>query len=82
MKWFKVYIGGRCQYVEITGKKSEVLEINQGCFQGSIGAPLLFCDDVINIEIPTVHFRHKKFSAIYILNLQNRFFISNIMSKE
>ena len=33
---------------------------------------------VEEIEIPTVHFSHKKFSVKFISNLQNRFIISNI----
>ena len=38
LKWFKSYL----QYVEVGSKMSHIEKVILGCFQGSIGAPLLY----------------------------------------
>ncbi len=40
--WFKNYLAGRSQFVDINGSKSESLEINISVIQGSILGPILF----------------------------------------
>jgi len=40
--WFKNYLAGRSQFVDINGNKSENLEINISVIQGSILGPILF----------------------------------------
>lgn len=53
LEWFKSYIEGRCQYVEVGGKASKVKLVCLGCFQGSIGAPLLYIlymNDLVVLE--------------------------------
>ena len=53
MKWFESYIKGRCQFVEVGGKMSGVELVTLGCFQGSIGAPLLFIlyvNDLVTLQ--------------------------------
>ena len=42
LSWFKNYINGRQQYVEIKGMQSTMASINTGVTQGSILGPLLF----------------------------------------
>jgi hypothetical protein len=40
--WFKNYLAGRSQFVDINGSKSDSLEINISVIQGSILGPILF----------------------------------------
>jgi hypothetical protein len=41
-KWFKNYLAGRSQFVDINGSKSDPLDINISVIQGSILGPILF----------------------------------------
>ena len=42
LNWFKSYLEGRSQFVEVGSKMSHIEKVLLGCFQGSIGAPLLY----------------------------------------
>ncbi len=42
LNWFKNYLAGRSQYVDINGIKSEALNIEISVIQGSILGPILF----------------------------------------
>ena len=53
LKWFKSYLQGRCQYVEVGSKMSHIERVLLGCFQGSIGAPLLYIlymNDIVMLQ--------------------------------
>jgi len=40
--WFKNYLAGRSQYVDVNGSKSDPLEIDISVIQGSTLGPILF----------------------------------------
>jgi hypothetical protein len=42
MSWFKNYVAGRSQYVDINGTKSDALNLEISVIQGSILGPILF----------------------------------------
>jgi hypothetical protein len=41
-KWFKNYLAGRSQFVDVNGSKSDPLAIDISVIQGSILGPILF----------------------------------------
>ena len=42
LNWFKSYLNNRTQFVEINGKRSNLLPIDMSVLQGSILGPILF----------------------------------------
>jgi hypothetical protein len=42
LNWFKNYLAGRSQYVDINGTKSEALNLEISVIHGSILGPILF----------------------------------------
>jgi hypothetical protein len=42
LSWFKNYLAGRSQYVDINGTKSDALNLEISVIQGSILGPILF----------------------------------------
>jgi hypothetical protein len=42
LKWFKNYLSGRSQYVDLNGVKSDALSLEISVIQGSILGPILF----------------------------------------
>ena len=59
LMWFKSYLCGRQQLVDITGTQSNILPVNTGVPQGSILGPLLFI-----IYMNDIHIASNKFKAI------------------
>ena len=53
LQWFKSYLAGRKQYVDVNGGRSGKKRIPVGVFQGSIAGPILFIiffNDLITLE--------------------------------
>ena len=56
--WFRSYLEGRSQFVDVDGERSEEIEITVGVFQGSVAGPLLFLiyfNDLICLQDQNCH---------------------------
>ena len=62
IKWFKSYLSGRSQYVQIDNISSRVKNVNTGVPQGSILGPLLFI-----IYVNDINFASRNLKQFYML---------------
>ena len=56
--WFRSYLEGRSQFMDVDGERSEEIEITVGVFQGSVAGPLLFLiyfNDLICLQDQNCH---------------------------